>query len=95
VFVALQLPEHRRTLKVRKERLRENHFAIETLRTLSEEPSIINCCSWESRLIIALADRFFFTRLPVCHSERSEESQALAISALAKAITRDVSRRST
>jgi hypothetical protein len=37
VFVAQPL-EHRKTIKGREERQRENDFAIETFRTLSEEP---------------------------------------------------------
>jgi hypothetical protein len=38
VLVAHQLHERRKTIKARKERLREKDFAIETFRTLSEEP---------------------------------------------------------
>jgi len=37
VFVAHQLAE-RKTAKVREEGLRESNFAIQTSRTLSEEP---------------------------------------------------------
>jgi hypothetical protein len=43
VFVAQPL-EHRKTIKAREERLRENDFAIQASRTLSEKSSIINCC---------------------------------------------------
>jgi hypothetical protein len=43
-FVAHQLAEQKETMKTREETLRENDFAIQASRTLSEELSIINCC---------------------------------------------------
>jgi hypothetical protein len=44
VFVAPPLAQRRKTIKAREERLRENDFAIQSSRTLSEESLIINYC---------------------------------------------------
>jgi hypothetical protein len=62
--------------------------------TLSEE-SQSSILRMEIALDHRTTDHFFVTCPAVCHSDRSEESQTLAIDALAKPITRDVSRRST
>jgi hypothetical protein len=43
-FVAHGLAERTKTIKVKEERWSESDLAIQTSRTLSEEPSIINRC---------------------------------------------------
>jgi hypothetical protein len=52
-FVAHQLPQRKKTMKVREETLRESDFAIQASRTLSEECLSINRCNgraWPSWL---------------------------------------------
>ena len=94
VFVAQSRVEHKQTRRMRGERRRIIDFRIHASRSLSEEPSIINCCKEG----IELTDHFFVTFRAASHSEPAvagEESRILSVYALTKPIIRDVSRRST